>query len=215
MIPKRKSSVKNVIDEILIINEKYNSLEIVDDTFFADRNRAENIFNEIIDNGIEFEIYLLGVRIDDINRDICIKMKKAGVKYFEFGIESGNQDVLNFYDKRITLNQIEKNIQLAHDMGFITLGNFILGAPIETKKHIEKTIKFACSLPINYVQFHPLGYQKGSKLWEDLLRDNRINEDEYTVISSPKRGIGNFEHKQLIRYCKKAYRKFYLYKHIF
>ena len=43
--------------------------------------------------------------------DLYKKMKKAGVKLIAFGIESGNQDVLNYYNKKITLDQIRKAVK--------------------------------------------------------------------------------------------------------
>lgn len=41
------------------------------------------------------------------------KMKKAGVKHIAFGIESGNQDVLDYFNKGITLEQIRKAVNLS------------------------------------------------------------------------------------------------------
>jgi radical SAM superfamily enzyme YgiQ (UPF0313 family) len=137
-------------------------------------------------------------------------MKKAGVKYIFFGLESGNQDVLDFYKKNITLPQIRKAINISRKMNFITFGNFILGAPIETKDHINNTIKFACSLPLDVAGFGPLAYHMGSDLWNEAVKNNSISKDTNVVFADSKKGLGNFTTKELLDYTTLAFKSFYL-----
>ena len=207
----RKRSVENVVNEIQEINEKYDSVMIVDDTFLADEKRADQIIDKLIELEMDIEIYIQGARVDTANRNTYNKMKKAGVKHLYYGLESGNQDVLNFYNKSATVEQIRKAITLSNEIGFFTVGTFILGAPIETKKHIEKTIKFACSLPLDAVIFTILTYKYGSPLWDEAVKEGKIQEsDGYTVVADSKKGLGNLTRKQLENYYKKAIFSFYL-----
>ena len=135
---------------------------------------------------------------------------EAGVKQLYFGIESGNQDVLDFYNKNTTTNQIKKAVKLASRMGFLTTGNFILGAPIETKQHIKNTVKFACSLPLDVVLFNPLGYVHGSDLWKEAVDNGKISiDEEYQIIADSKRGRGNFTSHELDDFCNEAFKRFY------
>lgn len=135
-------------------------------------------------------------------------MKKAGVTFISYGIESGNQDVLDFYNKQITLSQIRKAVKLSYEIGFFTIGTFIIGAPFETKQHIENTIKFARSLPLDVSFFLPLTYQKGSYLWEMENKNGNISEDDgYLIVSDSKRGLGNFTSDEIYYYCNMAFKK--------
>ena len=120
-------------------------------------------------------------------------MKKANVRYLGFGIESGNQDVLDFYNKKITLDQIRKAVKLANEMNIIARGTFIFGAPIETKKHFENTIKFACSLPLDVAIFCPLAYCPGSDLYNEAIKAGKINKNERSIVADSSRGLGNFK----------------------
>jgi radical SAM superfamily enzyme YgiQ (UPF0313 family) len=207
----RKRSVENVVNEIQEINEKYNSVMIVDDTFFADEKRADQIIDRLIELGMDLEIYVEGARVDTAKRSTYNKMKKAGVKHLYYGLESGNQDVLNFYNKSATIEQIRRAINLSSKIGFFTVGTFILGAPIETKKHIEKTISFACSLPLDGVIFTILTYKFGSPLWEEAIKKGKIQEsDDYTIVADSKKGLGNLTRKQLEDFYRKAIFNFYL-----
>jgi anaerobic magnesium-protoporphyrin IX monomethyl ester cyclase len=206
----RKRSADNVVREIQEINDKYKSVAIVDDNFLADIKRAHKIFDKLLETGTTLDLIITGARVDSADKDLYKKMKKVGVKYLCFGIESGNQDVLDFYNKKITLQQIQKAVHLAKEMNFTTQATFILGAPFETNKYIENTIKFACSLPLDIVIFQPLHYVMGSDLWLEAVKDKKISKNEYHVDANSKRGLGNFTEEELKEYSNKAFRRFYL-----
>jgi len=205
----RSRTPENVVKEIQEISEKYKSIMIVDDNFLTDTKRTNKIFDQILELKIDLEYYILGARVDTAERELYKKMKKAGVKYISFGIESGNQDVLDFYNKKITLHQIRKAVNLANEMNFITQGDLILGAPIEKKEHIENTINFVSSLPLDIVLFQPLDYEMGSELWIEAVKNNKISKDEFSVKADSRRGLGHFTSEELDNYVKKAHRHFY------
>ena len=122
----RQRSAKNVIEEIQEISEKYKSLMLVDDNFLTDIKRINSILDSIIKMDLDLELIIPTTRVDSANRDLYKKMKKAGVKFLGFGIESGNQKILDFYNKQITVKEIEKAVNLSQEMNFITFASFIL-----------------------------------------------------------------------------------------
>ena len=207
----RERSAENVVKELQEINDKYNSVFIVDDNFLSNKKRAHKIFDLLLENELDLDLLIMGARVDSAEKVLYKKMKKAGVKYIEFGIESGNQDVLNFYNKKTTIEKIKNAINLSREMDFFITGHFIFGAPIETENHIEKTIKFACSLPLDLAIFFPLGYMYGSDLWNEAEKNGVIDEnDGYGFTVDSKRGIGNFTKMELYEYCQEAMSRFYI-----
>ena len=206
----RQRSADNVVREIQEIDKKYGSVMIVDDNFLSNLQRAHRIFDMLLKIGTSVDLLILGARIDSADKELYTKMKKAGVKFIGYGIESGNQDVLDFYNKKITLQQIHQTIGLARDMGFLTYGSFIFGAPFETKKHLENTIKFACSLPLDIADFGPLLYEIGSPLWAEAVKNNKISKEEYSVPTDSNRGLGSVTSEELDMYLKKAFKRFYM-----
>lgn len=205
----RTRSVENVIEELKEIIYKYKYLEFIDDNFIVDKKRVEQIMDFLISEKQDIELSL-EVRIGTIDKQLLKKMKKAGVRFLSFGIESGNQDVLDFYNKQITLDQIQKTVKLARQAGIITFGYFILGAPFETKKHLEKTINFAKKLRLDLPLFGPLAYLKGSNLWEEAVAAGKIHKDECHVTGSSARGLGLFSEQELWEWTIRAYKKYYL-----
>jgi radical SAM superfamily enzyme YgiQ (UPF0313 family) len=206
----RMRSIENVIEELEELNNKYKSVFILDDNFLIDKKRAIKIMDLIIEKKYDFEFWVAGVRADAADEELFKKMKKAGVKTIGIGIESGNQDVLDFYNKRITIDDIKKAVKLSRKAGFYTQGNFIVGAPIETKEHLEKTYKMATKLPLDIAFFSSLQYYKGSELWNDIFNEGKVKEDEYLVKADSKRGLSNFTYEELERWCTEASNRFFM-----
>ena len=158
----------------------------------------------------KINIWIMGARADSADKMLYKKMRTAGVNFISFGIESGNQDVLDYYNKNLTISQIKDTVNLSSKMGFFTHATFILGAPIETKEHIQNTIKFAKSIPINSANFYPFGYAYGSSIWSEAVKEGEIKPDEGTIIADQNRGLGNFTSDELINFTMKAHKSFYL-----
>lgn len=207
----RKRSVDNVVKEFQEINDVYNSVYIIDDSFFVEPKRVGKIMDGLIESGTDFELYILGGRVGLTDREVYKKMKKAGVQRIFYGLESGNQEILDFYNKGTTIDQIRKSINLAHEMDIFTTGSFIFGAPNETKEQIEETIKLGCSLPLDTTNWHHLIYEYGSDLWREAVENGKISEkDDMFVWADSGRDLGNFTKKELDDFCTRAFLRFYL-----
>jgi len=88
----RQRSAENVVAELQQIQGKYGTVSIVDDNFLADKKRSHQIFDLILEQGIDLDFNINGSRVDSAERSLYEKMRKAGVQFISFGIESGNQD---------------------------------------------------------------------------------------------------------------------------
>ena len=207
----RQRSADNVIQEFSEIDKMYDSVNVVDDNFLADKRRAHEIFDGLIKLDKKFEMVIHGARVDSADKELYKKMKRAGVKYLYFGIESGNQDVLDYYQKNITLSQVRNAVKLSRKMNFVTMGSFIFGAPMETDEHIENTIDFTCSLPLDFANFVPLKYIKGSQIWNEAVENNKISDDsdKFFALADKNDGLGNFTRNELLEYTIKAFYRFY------
>jgi anaerobic magnesium-protoporphyrin IX monomethyl ester cyclase len=207
----RKRSVGNIVSELAEINDEYGSVMMVDDNFLTDKKRVVELLDQIILQGMNIDIVIQGARVDTADEELYKKMKKAGVKAINFGIESGNQDVLDYYRKGITLDQVRKAVRLSHQMDFLTVGNFILGAPIETMQHLERTIRFAYALPLDLVSFTILQYNYRSDLWNEACQAGKISlDDGYSIPSDSSRGLGNIPYEDLKTFQRHSLIKFYL-----
>ena len=190
------------IDEI--VHNGYTSIVFADDNFLANKKQTVTVMNHIIKEEYDLRLWILNARVDSADRELFMKLRDAGVENIMFGIESGSQEILDFYNKRITLAQIRKAVNLSHEMGFFTTGNFIIGSPIENEHHIRQTIAFARSLPLDNAIFKDLAYMAKSSLWQEAVDHGKINPNEAMVLGNPDRGLGLFTERELQRNCDKA-----------
>lgn len=129
------------------------TIQIQDDLFTLRHDRIKRFCNLLLEKSIKIT-WNLSSRVDTINEDIARLMKKSGCDIVYFGIESGDQEVLDKIKKRITLEQARDTIKMAEKIGLRPHGSFIIGLPFDTRESIEKTIEFALSLPLEVATFH-------------------------------------------------------------
>jgi anaerobic magnesium-protoporphyrin IX monomethyl ester cyclase len=212
----RYRSVKSVIDEIKLLTELgVDEIHIIDDNFTMIENRSVKILDKIKSNFPELRIaFINGVRIDRINKNLLTKMKKANVYYIGYGIESGNQKILDSIKKGITLSQAEKIVRLSKKIGIdIVACFFILGFPEETIKSISDTIRFAKKIKPHFAKFSTLVPYPGTEIYEKLKREGRIeteNWDKYGTYDTPVFRHPNLPPLEFMHLQKRAYTEFYL-----
>ncbi len=165
-ISYRERSEQNVLDEVEeALSFGYDRIHFADDVFTLNRKRLLRLCDEILSRGLDFPWECLG-RVDSVDRATAEAMKRAGCRRIFFGIESGDDSVLKLMNKKITTNDASRAIDAARSAGLKTGAFFILCYPGETDDTVLKTIKFASSLPVNYLSFtmpYPL---PGTALYE-------------------------------------------------
>jgi radical SAM superfamily enzyme YgiQ (UPF0313 family) len=169
---------EEVVREIkyLVDNFGVKEIHLEDDNFTLKREHAEKICQLILKEKIKVAWATPnGIRADKVDLKLLKLMKKAGCYFVAFGIESGNQEILNNVAKHSNLDIIRKAVSLAHQAGLITQGFFIFGLPGETKQTIRNTIDFAKSLPLDKAQFLMLDIIPGSALWDELKFVKKVN----------------------------------------
>lgn len=206
----RLVSVSKVLEEIeSLYDAGYKILYVVDDNFTAHQDRVHRIMDGIIQRRIQMAI-IISARVDRCSEELYYKMREAGVQMVSFGLESGNQEALDYYQKGTTVEQAYEAVELADRVGMLTHGTFILGAPMETERHLQRTIDFACELPLDFALFGILDYTYGSQLWQEAYAEGLIKASERSVFAGSERGLGKVSRDRLLRILKRIDYKFYL-----
>jgi radical SAM superfamily enzyme YgiQ (UPF0313 family) len=205
----RQRSAENVLAEIRqIVNDGYEIIGIVDDNFTADKRRALHILRGIKALNAKLSIAVQG-RVDAADEELFAAMRDAGVKMITFGLESGNQQALDFYEKGTTVAMNAAAVKMADRMGLYTGGLFILGAPVEQMSHFKETYNFAASLPLDVTSFWVLDYAYGSPLWKEAFKKGIVKEHENIVPAGKERGTHVLETKEITAICERFFFKFY------
>jgi len=171
----RARSPEKVVDEIEeVLSLGYDRVSFSDDVFTFKRARLIRICEEIRRRSLHFKWDCLA-RVDAMDFEMAGEMRDAGCTKIYFGIESGNEDMLKLMKKEITLDQARNAVESAHRAGLEVGAFFILGYPGDTDDTVLETLRFATSLPIDYLGLtmpYPL---PGTGLYERVR--HRISRD--------------------------------------
>lgn len=161
----RYLDVKRVVDEFEMLSKMgFYQINVVDDLFTANKKRCMAICDEIIARGIK-HTWNGFARVDTVNRELLEKMKEAGCNALCFGVESGNQEILDIIKKKITLQKVRDAVDLCFEVGMEPMCSFIMGLPGETRETVQKSLEFGRSLCKNY-GFHILAPFPGTEVRE-------------------------------------------------
>ncbi len=201
--------VDTVINEIKAKNPK--KIFFYDDNFVANKKHTIELLTNMIKNKIT-PPWSAQVRISVGNDEKIVKlMKKANCTLIYAGLESISQESLNSYNKHQTIDEITKGISTFHKYGIKVHGMFVFGADTDTIKTIRETANFAIKNKIDTVQFSILTPFPGTRLYNDLEKENRIFSKEWNLYDGhhtvfyPK----NMSPYELQLETFRAYKKFY------
>jgi radical SAM superfamily enzyme YgiQ (UPF0313 family) len=149
-------------------------LWFADPNFAASRKHVSGILEGIAEGGYDVPIWCQ-TRVDDVDREILQLMKKAGVEWIFFGLESGRQEALDSMHKGIKLAQVERAVRAAREVGIKVELSVIIGLPGETKEEAKDTLRFAKSLGADRIAVNRLRLYFGTEIcerkgWYRLLR---------------------------------------------
>ncbi|MEW6079149.1 MAG: radical SAM protein [Thermodesulfobacteriota bacterium] len=176
----RKRSAENVLAEIKHLKEAYGIQELKwqDDNLTADKKRAVEIFSKMVERGLAMPWNTPnGIAIWTLDEDLIRLMKQSGCYEISLAVESGDPETFErFVGKPFALDKAREVARLARKHRIATVGYFILGFPGEPFAQIERSMKFALDLKIDYLS--PFIYIPipGSRLWDECLAGGLISE---------------------------------------
>lgn len=214
----RARSPESVVAEWRWLVRELGAQEIgvLDDSFNINRQRVLRICDLLTQEGLNHVPWIMinGMRANLVDEDLLKHMRQAGCIRTAFGVESGNQRILDdVIGKHLTLAQVRAAFRAARAAGMETIGFFIIGLPGENEETIEDTIRFACELDPLVANFSMATPFPGTRMYETVKREGRLlvrDYDDYAFFE----GKAAFEMPglpaQLVqRKWKEAYRRFY------
>lgn len=141
----RIRNIENIYQEILFRLKQCPSLkqfEICDPAFNQDITSISKLCDLIIADGLDIKFSSLAQIRPETGRETFNKMRKAGFCIFNYGIESGSQNVLAKMGKQYTVEQAERVIRDTYEAGIDVVLNFVVGFPGEAEKDFDETLKF-------------------------------------------------------------------------
>jgi len=206
----RYRSVDNVLEEIeLCIKQGYREIKFIDDTLAADYDRAMQIAKGIKERGLDFT-WFASACVNQVDRPLLKAFKDAGCWAVLFGAESGVQKNLNAIRKGTTLEQIQKAVRAAKDVGLRVSTPFMFGIPGETFEEGLQTIEFAIDLDPDIANFHAITPFPGTHLYDNLEKYGTISNEltDYTYQGAAFVPY-SMTREEILKLRQMAFKRFY------
>jgi radical SAM superfamily enzyme YgiQ (UPF0313 family) len=206
----RRRSVDKVVNEIRRNVEVHGVRELFfwSDTFTIDKRYVMSLMEAITPLGVS---WASNSRVDTIDDELARSMRAAGCWMISFGIESGDQDLLDAAGKGATVAEAERAVAVVKAAGIKAAGHFVLGLPGETRESLEKTLAFANRLPLDFEQFYCAVPFPGSRLYEEALQKGWLSENDFSRYRQDEAllELPGLSRAEVMAYRQTAYRHFY------
>ncbi len=210
----RFRSAESIVREIEFLIGRYriNGLSFVDDTYALNPKKMIEFCDLLVERGIGLE-WICNARVNTVNPEVLRKMKSAGCTTVSYGVESGDQWVLdNILKKGITLKQVEDAFKWTKDAGMYADALFMVGTPGETRRHIENTIRFARKINADVCNFSITRPMPKTEMYDIALKYGTITAkswDDYSFMAKPIFSSKELPADEIKRLQRKAYFSFY------
>lgn len=183
--------IEEVIDDFKDLgNMDIKNIKIMDELFIFNKNRTSLICEKIKELEFNFNIWAYA-RIDIMDSTILKLLKRAGINWLSYGIESGDYNIRKNVSKGTFDNKrIKEVVQMTKNEGINVLGNFMFGFRDDNIDTLQKTKDFIFELNCEYVNLYCVVCYPDSKLFEELKNEN---------IDLPTKSI---EYAQMSEYFK-------------
>ncbi len=173
----RYRSTMEIADEIeKVLELGFPRINIADDFFTSSRKQVKLLCEEIKRRNLNFT-WSAFARVNSVNHELLEIMMDAGCDAISFGIESGNQEMLDLVEKHMKLEQVTKAVEICKDVGMHVFSSFIVGLPGETAETLKETNEFAKSLGTDF------GYHFLAPLPGTPVRDN-VQAYDVNILST-------------------------------
>ncbi len=184
----RQRSVANVVDEIEhdVLRYGVKQLGFMDPIFPINDRHAVRFADEMERRGLnERVVWLSELRTDSVTRAGLQAMKRSGARRLVFGIETGDDVLLEGVSKRNTGDRSRQTIAHCRELGITTVGLFMIGLPGETPEQTRATVDYACSLQLDFAKFAITVPFPGSPLFDQMRAEglDRRDWENYTTFN--------------------------------
>ena len=210
----RHRSVQNVLNELVLLKEKYHieEIEFIDDIFNLDIPRAKAIFREVIKQKLNLAFsFPNGLRSDSFDDELLEVMRQGGTYRLVFAIESGSRRIQKAIRKNLNLEKARENIEKANRLGFFMGGFFMMGFPDETEEEVWQTINFACNSKLHTANFFILTPFPSTEVWQQALQAGMSVHGDFQHYYQVSVNLSKVPSERLEKLRRIATAKFYLH----
>jgi anaerobic magnesium-protoporphyrin IX monomethyl ester cyclase len=210
----RAYSAPRMIEELRILVQRFGVKEIMfkESDFTLDRERVRS-FCELLLREPKRVFWSCNGHIGRMDSAMLRDMRRAGCRLIQYGVESGEQRILDILKKGTTVAQIVETFRLTRQAGIKAVANFMIGNPGDTRQTIARTIRLAKSIGADFANIQFCAPFPGTELYRLAAEKGWFLADRDPLrlrTDSCSMNATDIPTPELEGMLKKAYRSFYL-----
>jgi len=209
----RPMSPTRVLEEIRYLVGKcgVKEIRIDDDTFNIDRSRVIGICKLLVEAKLDM-VFSVQCRPQLMTDEEAKWLRRAGCRMVLYGVESGNDGILEKIRKSTTKDEIRRGVKIAKRHGIDVLNCVMLGFYWDTPETVEETIRFAFELNAEFTQVATPTPLPGTDYYRLLDEKSCFLSKEWECHDSVHHSsveLPNLSNEELNGYLSTFYRRYY------
>ena len=209
----RYRSVGNVIAEVAECVSRFHIRNFLfrSDLFTQNRTWIMELARTIIERRLHIE-WVCNSRVDTLDPEMLDWMKRAGCWLIAFGVESGDDRMLELMNKRTDTAKAREAIRMTRRAGIRSSVYMLMGLPWEDEQTIRENIAFFRSLDADYLEVFYVYPFPGTALYETAVQEGLLAPGEIPreAYGEPAMRTLHLSKEELAKWRNRAMRKFLL-----
>jgi anaerobic magnesium-protoporphyrin IX monomethyl ester cyclase len=212
----RYFSAERIVEDILFLRKEYGVERIcfLDDEFLINKERINQLSVLFEKHGISSWLkWACNARATTVTVPLLKMVKDMGCVMVLFGLESGNERMLNYLKAgSVKLADNDNALKIAKEAGISAGGSFIFGTPTETLEEMEESFNWIVNHPsLKLIGISILAPYPGTDVFnlsiEKGLMTKDIDYEKLIQDASPEINtllVTTVPHKKFIKFMKKV-----------
>ncbi len=208
--------IDHIMEEIDVLVNQYHIkyLKILDECFVLNEKYVSEFCDRLIEKDYGLNIWGYA-RIDTVNKELLEKLRKAGIRWLAFGIESGSKKSMDGVSKGQYDNEkVKRVVEMVKNAGIYVLANFMFGLPDDDLEDMQATYGLCREINPEWINFYVTMAYPGSKTYAEYMKNGEILPDnwmayaQYSYECTPK-GSEHLSPAQVLEYRDWAFHAFF------
>lgn len=207
----RSHSIEYLISHLEYLKRIYDVREVCfyDDLFLLDESKLYKFLEAKDRKQLDFSWSCEG-RVGQFSQEMLRDMRKGECWQISYGVESGSQTMLDYFNKNIKVSQIKETFEQTKRAGIMTRAYLIVGAPPEDKSTLNETKRMISNVKPDEIHISFFTPFPGSKSYEDIIGNAKVDGFEGMDQYSDRYTTENISKEELVSFMNATYRGFYL-----
>jgi radical SAM superfamily enzyme YgiQ (UPF0313 family) len=217
----RVRNEQDIVAEVKHAADRYGmkSFYFDDDTFNIGKDRIAGYAQAFKDHKLDLPWGAMS-RADTFDRRTLEIMVGAGLRFIKYGVESGDQGLVDAMEKKLDLKRVREAVKWAKELGVATHLTFSFGHPGETWETARKTMDFIEELSPESLQMSLMQPFPGTELYRKVKEKNLLvihdlsKYDGYSTTPVRTETLSPTDLEQILKEANRRWQRHQLWKGI-